>query len=91
MVLCAKSADGTKVEFMEPPPSAALGTRVEPQFFDGGSEPAKPNSVKKKKIWEGIAENLLTNDDSVATWSGRTLMAAGEPCRAKSITQGTIG
>jgi len=91
MVLCAKSEDESRVEFMEPPEGVPVGTRVLPEIMDGGIEPLGPNQVKKKKVWEGISPDLTNNEASEAMWAGRRLMADGQPCKAKSITGGTIG
>jgi methionine--tRNA ligase beta chain len=47
MVLCATGEDG-KVEFIEPPPGAALGERVTFEGHPGAA--AEPNRVDKKRV-----------------------------------------
>ena len=56
---------------VDPPAGAVIGERL---MIDGlTGEPAKPNQVKKKKMWEAVAVDLKTNADRVACWQGKPL------------------
>ncbi len=63
MVLCATSADGTKVEFLQPPPNSSVGDVISFEGFNG-----KPEALlkPKQKIWEAIQPNLFTNSKKEA-------------------------
>ena len=65
MVLCACNADHTEVKFVEVPAGAAPGDRVS---FPGRpeTEPAVPNQVQKKKMWEKCQPFFRTGADGVA-------------------------
>ncbi len=82
MVLCSKNCD--KCEFVDPPAGAQIGERL---MIDGlTGEPAKPNQVKKKKMWEKVAAELKTNSDRVACWQGKPLKCKnGGVCTTPSI------
>ncbi|KAJ1964109.1 G4 quadruplex nucleic acid binding protein [Dispira parvispora] len=93
MVLCATSADGNSVEFVEPPPGSKPGTKV---YFEGFKE-GEPEAVlnPKKKIWETIQPGLLTNENLQALYQhpeGKVhLMMTDEGvCTVKSAAKGTI-
>jgi methionine--tRNA ligase beta chain len=83
MVLAAKSADGSKVELVEPPADAIIGERV---FIEGlTGEPASSTQVKKKKVWEGVAKDLRIGDGGVATWTGQVIQTSAGPCKAPTL------
>ncbi|XP_040185613.1 aminoacyl tRNA synthase complex-interacting multifunctional protein 1 isoform X2 [Rana temporaria] len=65
MVMCASSPE--KVEILEPPSGAVPGDRITFEGFPG--EPDKELNPKKK-TWEQIQPDLLTNDGCVATYKG---------------------
>lgn len=87
MVLCATGEDG-KVEFIEPPEGAKPGERITFEGHEG--EPAEPNRMAKKKIFEAVAPKLVVNDDLVATWDGIPFQTSAGPCRVKSVKGGLI-
>jgi len=66
MVMCASSPD--KVEILIPPPGSAPGDVVEVEGF-----PRAPDAVlnPKKKIWETVAPDLMTNGRKEATYKGK--------------------
>ncbi|XP_068126756.1 aminoacyl tRNA synthase complex-interacting multifunctional protein 1 isoform X2 [Hyperolius riggenbachi] len=65
MVMCASSPD--KVEILDPPSGAVPGDRITFEGFPG--EPDKELNPKKK-TWEQIQPDLLTNEECVATYKG---------------------
>jgi methionine--tRNA ligase beta chain len=94
MVLCASSSDRSKVEFVEPLPASNVGERV---FLGGATEelaeladPASPNQMKKKKIFQQVAEELLTNESREAQYQGHTIFTSAGPCSVLSIANGPI-
>ena len=92
MVLCAakQSEDGEeKVEFVEPPPNAAIGEIV---TFEGlpDPQPATASQVDKKKIFQACMEGLKTKDDCGAAWNGHAFMTSAGPCKAKTIANGVM-
>jgi methionine--tRNA ligase beta chain len=88
MVLAAKAADGTKVELVDPPEDAVIGERV---FVEGLSgEPVSSTQVKKKKIWEAVAKDLLSGEGGVATWGGKMIQTTAGPCKVASLVGAPI-
>jgi methionyl-tRNA synthetase len=74
MVLCAKTADGsTTVEFVDPPASAAVGSRI---TLPGEEkwQPLDANAANKHKVWEEIAPNLKTNANRVVCYGGKPIV-----------------
>lgn len=82
MVLCASSEDGRKVEFIEPPPGAAVGERITVEGFNG--EPATENQILKKKMLDVIFPDLKTNASGVATYKGVPLSTSAGSCSAQN-------
>lgn len=86
MVLAAKG-DG-KVEIVSPPADAPIGERV---FIDGLSgEPLSSTQVKKKKIWDKVANGLKTGENGVATWDGKEIKTSVGVCSAASLVGAPI-
>ena len=88
MVLAAKSEDGTKVELIAPPEDAPIGERVAIDGLSG--EPAAPNYVQKKKIFEAVAKNFKTIDGGVASWDGKPVGTTKGVCKAPSLVGAPI-
>jgi len=78
MVLCASWTDpatgATRVRLVEPPPDAPVGERV---VWSGGpvTPPASAAQVKKRKVFEAVAERLALVDGGVAAFAGAPLVA----------------
>ena len=84
MVLAAKSADGEKIELIDPPSDADVGDRLVVEGLEG---PAWPSAkVKKLKLWESISADLKTNAECIACWQGNPLLTSKglKPCKVKS-------
>ncbi|KAI3435758.1 hypothetical protein D9Q98_001816 [Chlorella vulgaris] len=90
MVLCASNAEHTEVEPLSPPEGAAVGERV--WFGDNAEqgEPAKPNQVDKKKMWEEVQPLLRTDDALVAGFNGSPMMTSGGPVTVASLGGASI-
>ena len=76
-----------QVELVEPPGSAAPGDRVTADGFDG--EPEEQLNPKKKQF-EQIQPDLLTNADCIACYKGLPLKTKEGPCKVSSIIGGSI-
>lgn len=88
MVLCASDEAHERVEFIEPPADAAVGERV---FVDSESgEALSAAQLKKQKVWEKCAPELLTDDAGVATYKGQVIKTSAGPCAAKSLVKAHI-
>ena len=80
--------EGSKVELISPPESAAVGERV---FIEGLSgEPFSSAQVKKRKVWDVVAKKLKTGDDGVATWEGKAIKTSAGPCAAATLVGAPI-
>lgn len=102
LVLCAVSADGLRVELLQPPAQAAPGARV---FFPApggglglraGATPAlapalTASQVKKRKAWPAFAADLAVSG-GVATWRGMPMcvVGTGGACTASAILEGAV-
>jgi hypothetical protein len=76
-----------KVELVEPPADSAPGERVTAEGFDG--EPEEQLNPKKK-IFEQIQPELLTNAECIACYRGLPLRTKAGPCKVSSIVSGGI-
>ncbi|XP_072481143.1 aminoacyl tRNA synthase complex-interacting multifunctional protein 1 [Notamacropus eugenii] len=86
MLMCASSPE--KVEILDPPSGSVPGDRITFEGFSG--EPEKELNPKKK-IWEQIQPDLLTNDQCVATYKGVPFEVKGKGiCRAQTMSNSGI-
>jgi len=86
MVMCASNDNHTSVELVIPPEGAVLGERVVCAGFDTPPEPE--NKIAKKKIFEKIAPELVTDDNGVPTYQGVQFMTSKGPCVAEKKMKG---
>lgn len=81
MVMCA-SGDG-KVEPIAPPADSKPGDAITFEGFERVPDAVLP---PKKKIYEGVAPELKTNDQGVATYKGIPFVVAGKgECKAEGM------
>lgn len=73
MVMCASYSE--KVEILKPPVDAVPG---DPIFCEEYNRQPDPELNPKKKVFESIAPDLMTNDAKVATYKGRALFVSGK-------------
>ncbi|TVU13547.1 hypothetical protein EJB05_40607 [Eragrostis curvula] len=69
MLMAASDASHDNVELLTPPEGSVPGERVwfgSEDEKDRQSDPASPNQVQKKKIWESVQPHLRTTDNCVA-------------------------
>ncbi|BDA44302.1 probable aminoacyl tRNA synthase complex-interacting multifunctional protein at C-terminar half [Coccomyxa sp. Obi] len=86
MVLCASNATHDRVDPIVPPPDAQIGERIKFEGFDGQPD-AQLNP--RKKIFEKLAPDLLTNADGVAVYKSIPFMTSKGPVTA-SIPNATV-
>jgi aminoacyl tRNA synthase complex-interacting multifunctional protein 1 len=90
MLLCASNADHTVVEPLAPAAGTAVGERA---FFGpdgaGQGDPAVPNQLQKKKIWEACQPLLRTDAGGVAGFQGAAMMTSAGAVTA-SLTDASI-
>ncbi|RYG66049.1 hypothetical protein EON64_10635, partial [archaeon] len=81
MVLCAVSGNHAEVALLEPPPDAKVGDRV---LFRGlvPCEAATPAQLAKKKVLEGLAPGLHTDEQGVAYWKHAAFVVGDGLCKA---------
>ncbi|KAM8940325.1 aminoacyl tRNA synthase complex-interacting multifunctional protein 1 [Pelodytes ibericus] len=86
MVMCASSPD--KVEILDPPSGAVPGDRITFQGFPGECD---KELNPKKKTWEQIQPDLLTNEQCVATYKGVPFEVNGKGvCKAQTMNRSSI-
>ncbi|GMI03281.1 hypothetical protein TrVE_jg4106 [Triparma verrucosa] len=86
MVMCASNSDHTSVELVLPPPSSELGERITCEGFITDPEPE--NKIAKKKIFEKIAPELVTDEEGVPCFRGVKFMTKGGECKAEKGMKG---
>lgn len=89
MVMCA-SEDG-KVEPIMPPEGSVPGDVITVEGFTGPDKPADKVLNPKKKIFEKVAPDFLTNDEGVATYKGVPWVVEGKGvCKAATMKNSHI-
>lgn len=101
MVLAATAPDGSKVELVQPPEGSVAGDNVYVPGFEGKFLKSRfhvllflgePDLVlnPKKKVFESIQPDLMTNSESVACYKDVPLTTSKGVCGVKSIKGGSI-
>lgn len=86
MVMCACTPE--KTEALDPPPGSSIGDRI---VFEG--YPGEPDALlnPKKKVWETVQPDLLTDDECVATYKGSPFMVLGKGvCKAQTLKRSPV-
>ncbi|KAJ3287434.1 Tyrosine--tRNA ligase, cytoplasmic [Rhizoclosmatium sp. JEL0117] len=87
MVLCASNAEGTVVEFLEPPAGSVAGDRV---FFEGHEGTPEAQLNPKKKVWETVQSDFKTREDRVAVWGSVEFRTSKGLIKATSLVGANI-
>ncbi|ORY47410.1 tyrosine--tRNA ligase, cytoplasmic [Rhizoclosmatium globosum] len=87
MVLCASNAEGTVVEFLEPPAGSVAGDRV---FFEGHEGTPEAQLNPKKKVWETVQPDFKTREDRVAVWGSVEFRTSKGLIKATSLVGANI-
>eukprot|EP00873_Tetraselmis_striata_P026722 jgi/Tetstr1/446986/TSEL_034444.t1 len=87
MVLCAANSAHDQVEPIAPPEGVPNGERITFEGYEG-----EPEEVlnPKKKVWEKIAPDLVTDESGVAKYKGAAFMTSKGACTSK-LASGTVG
>jgi aminoacyl tRNA synthase complex-interacting multifunctional protein 1 len=88
MVLCASTTDSEgqhRVEFIDPPPDAPIGSRIVGESLEV-TEPMSVKQCDKLKIFQQIAPDLSVNDQGEVVWQGKRLITSqGQTCTAPTL------
>ncbi|KAF5287730.1 hypothetical protein FQA39_LY15750 [Lamprigera yunnana] len=82
MLLCANVAEPKQIEAITPPPGTTPGEKV----YVEGYEDGVPDDVlnPKKKIWEKLQVDLITDENCICQWQGKNLLTkSGDMLRLK--------
>uniref|UniRef100_A0A0A8YEW1 tRNA-binding domain-containing protein n=1 Tax=Arundo donax TaxID=35708 RepID=A0A0A8YEW1_ARUDO len=88
MLMAASDASHENVKLLTPPEGSVPGERV---WFgledekDRQSEPASPNQVQKKKIWESVQPHLRTTDNCIAVLGEHPMRTSAGAVFCKSL------
>lgn len=77
MLMAASDASHENVELLHPPHGSIPGDRIwfgSPDDQTNLPDPASPNQIQKKKIWESVQPHLKTDDSSMAILGGEHFM-----------------
>ncbi|CAO2041892.1 unnamed protein product [Urochloa humidicola] len=88
MLMAASDASHENVELLTPPEGSVPGERVwfgSEEEKDRQSDPASPNQIQKKKIWESVQPHLKTTDDCIAVLSEHPMRTSAGPVFCKSL------
>jgi len=86
MVMCATGEAGN-VELLSPPEGSAVGEKI---VVDGFPGQADEQLNPKQKVFEAVAPELKTNDNSVACYRGVPLKTSKGDVSVKSVKNGLI-
>jgi len=94
MLLCASDAAHENVEPLDPPTGSNPGDRIGFDL-DGARpgeqpDPASPNQIQKKKVWEAIQPELKVSDSKIAGWKGSEMITSAGKVTAASLGGGNI-
>ena len=87
MVLCASTPEHDKVDFIVPPEGAENGERIIVEGYEGEPEPILQ---PKKKQFETLKPDLLTDAAGIATYKGAPFSTSKGPCKS-SLSSANIG
>ncbi|CAN6227587.1 unnamed protein product [Urochloa humidicola] len=88
MLMAASDASHENVELLTPPEGSVPGERVwfgSEEEKDRQSDPASPNQIQKKKIWESVQPHLKTTDNCIAVLSEHPMRTSAGPVFCKSL------
>ncbi|CAO3607068.1 unnamed protein product [Cunninghamella blakesleeana] len=90
MLLAASNKDQTAVDLLTVPENSINGERLKIGNNEMEMQTPDPVLKPKQKIFEQVAEHLLTNDDGIATYKGLPLVASTGLVLSKIIKNGQI-
>jgi len=91
MLLCASNHAHDAVEPLRPAEGSELGERIGfGEAFGEMPEPATPNQLQKKKIWEEVQPSFTTTEDCQATCCEMVLQTTAGPVTCKSLVKANV-
>jgi hypothetical protein len=89
VIFCASEvmSGAVQVELVDPPSGTQPGERVFVEGFEGEPD-AQLNP--KHKVFEQVHPDFSTNDELIACYRGKPLLARVGPCTVKSVKGATI-
>jgi tRNA-binding EMAP/Myf-like protein len=91
MVLCAATADHSKVELVNPPAGSVPGDVINAKGIAANPD-AKVDPKKKNHAWRKSISLMRTNDDKVACFDGIPLIVEGKgECTVPSLNSQALG
>mmetsp|Transcript_7033 Transcript_7033/g.17947 ORF Transcript_7033/g.17947 Transcript_7033/m.17947 type:complete len:101 (+) Transcript_7033:1-303(+) len=91
MLLCASAKDDGKVEMLKPPAGTPIGERLcFGTFVEDLPDPATPNQVQKKKVWEAVQVDLKTNGELSAHWKELPMVSSLGVVKATTLSESPI-
>ncbi|CAK7325033.1 unnamed protein product [Dovyalis caffra] len=94
MLMAASDASHENVELLHPPDGSIPGDRIwfgSPDDQTNLPDPASPNQIQKKKIWESVQPHLKTDDSCIAILGGEYFMRTSTGVVAsKSLSNANI-
>ncbi|CAN0922992.1 Aminoacyl tRNA synthase complex-interacting multifunctional protein 1 [Linum grandiflorum] len=93
MLMAASDAAHENVELLEPPEGSIPGERIwfgSEDDKDTQPDPASPNQVQKKKIWEAVQPRLKTSNTGVAMLEEHEMRTSSGVVVSKSLLNANI-
>lgn len=93
MLMAASDASHENVELLEPPEGSIPGERIWFGTEDDQQnqpDPATPNQVQKKKIWESVQPHLKTDDSCVAMLGEHLMRTSAGVVGCRSLKNANI-
>lgn len=96
MLLCATKPKGGDEEdrdlaLVEAPEGVTVGERVVIEVAgEAVGEPAPPNKVEKKKLYQKVAPHLCTNEEGTVCFQTSPFMTTAGPCTAKALPKALV-
>ncbi|RZC67814.1 hypothetical protein C5167_011509 [Papaver somniferum] len=92
MLLCASDASHENVELLQAPEGSIPGERIWFGAEDekNSSEPASPNQIQKKKIWEAVKPHMKTDSNCVAAVGVHPMRTSAGLVVCKSLRDGNV-
>ena len=92
MVMCAKTQDGSKVEFLRPPEGSKPG---DPVFFEGYERKPIEIMAKKNPTWDVVAPKFVCDSNGVGVYkedNGKCIpfQTAKGVCKSDTVKDGIV-
>ena len=79
------------MEPLSPPEGSQPGERIWFGTAQQQADPAPPNTVQKKKLWETAQPALATDSGGIVTFRGAAMTTSAGAVKAETLTNARIG